>query len=51
MIEPLDSKKDNVNAFHGNDTLRAVVSPGRKLRSVRPGETTARKHYNWADVT
>ena len=25
------------------DTLRAVVSPGRTLRSVRPGETTARR--------
>ena len=25
------------------DTVRAVVSPGRTLRSVRPGETTARR--------
>ena len=35
----------NVSILHCN-TLRAVVSPGRTLRSVRsvrPGETTARR--------
>ena len=35
--------KDAIGRDDMPGTLRAVVSPGRTLRSVRPGETTARR--------